>query len=132
MDMNRTYSTHDKGVHMNILLKTTRKLLMLLSLTVFIFFHHPLHAGEVFFPDYDAAALTVTQVNMDAKNAMIESPRGETALVFEGDLVGKELFSISAIREFAVELKSPPDNSGRKRKACIPVIPLMTSIPAFR
>lgn len=117
---------------MNILLKTTRKLLMLLSMSVFIFFHNPLHAGDVFFPDYDAAALTVTQVNMDAKTAMIQSPRGETELVFEGDLVGKEFFLISAIREFAVELESPPDNSGRKRKACISVIPLMTSIPAVR
>lgn len=117
---------------MNISLKAPRKLLMLLSLSVFIFFHNPLHAGEVFFPDDDAAALTVTQVNVDAKTAMIQSPRGETELVFEGDLIGKELFSISAIREFAVELESPPDHSGYKRKACIPVIPLMTSIPAFR
>lgn len=42
----------DKGVYMNILIKTIRKLLMLISLPGLIFFHNPLQAGDVFFSDY--------------------------------------------------------------------------------
>lgn len=117
---------------MNILRKTTRKLLMLISVSVFIFFHNPVHADESFFSDYGVEALTVAEVNVAAKTAMVQSPQGETELLFVGDVIGKECFLITAIREFVIELESPPDGFGRKRKACIPVIPLMTSSPAVR
>ena len=66
----------------------------------------------------------MAELNVDAKTAMIRSPQGETELLFEGDVVGKEHFSIISIRELAIELEGPPDNSGRKGKFCIPVIPI--------
>ena len=113
---------------MNISIKTIRKLLVLISLSVFIHFHNSsLHAGEVFFPDCEARALTVAEVDVDAGVAMVQSPHGETELLFVGDVIGKENFSIMAIRAFVIELESPPDDNGRVRRDCIPVMPLTSS-----
>jgi len=112
---------------MNIAIKSNRRLLVLISLSVSILFHGTLHAGEVFFPDCEAGALTVAEVDVDAGTAVVQSPHGETEILFVGDVIGKENFLITAIRAFVIELESPPDDFGRVSRDCIPVMPLTSS-----
>lgn len=110
---------------MTIYTQTKKKLIILIGLLVLISYYPPLYARELFFSDEAARSLAVVRVDADAETATIQSPTGETADLSVGDMIGKENFSIISIREFAIELESMPDGYGRKRKDCIPVMPIV-------
>lgn len=107
--------------------KTIKIFLMWIVLPVSILSPNPLNARESFFPDYPFGVLEVVKADVEAGTAIIKSPCGETVIMTIGDVIGEGNISITAIREFVIELESPPDNFGGKRILAIPVIPIVFS-----
>lgn len=113
---------------MVITVKTTKKLIVVvIGLVVLILASTLSWAGDVVFTNYPARALKVLEVNEEAQTVVLESPDGVTATLTVRDVVGQEsatIIEIKEIKKLMIILEGTPDETGRTRKSCIPVIPI--------
>ena len=79
--------------------------------------------------DYPARALKVPEVNEEAQTVVLESPDGVTVTLTVGGVVGQESATIIEIKKMMIMLEGTPDETGRTRKSCIPVIPIGSPVP---
>lgn len=114
---------------MIIFVKTTKNVIAIIGLMVFILAGSLSWAEDIVFTDYSARDLKVLEVNVEAQTVVFESPDGDTALLTVGGVVGQEYATIIEIREIMIVLQQPPDDSGRTPKICIPVIQIGSPVP---
>lgn len=114
---------------MIIIAKTFNKLITIIYLAAFIFSSSILWAQDTVFSDYFLSELKVIEVSLEAETVTLESPDGDIAVLYIGDLVGKGEYEITEILRFKIILESPPNNSGLTVKKFIPVIRIESSIP---
>ena len=115
---------------MVITVKTTKKLtVVVIGLVVLILASTLSWAGDVVFTNYPARALKVLELNEEAQTVVLESPDGVTATLTVGDVVGQESATIIEIKKLVIILEGTPDETGRTRKSCIPVIPIGSPVP---
>ncbi|MFV9646016.1 MAG: hypothetical protein ACNYWU_09355 [Desulfobacterales bacterium] len=112
---------------MVITVKTTKK--TVIGLLILILASSLSWAGNVVFTDYPARALKVLELNEEAQTVVLESPDGVTATLTVGDVVGQESAMIIEIKKLVIILEGTPDETGRTRKSCIPVIPIGSPVP---
>jgi hypothetical protein len=90
-----------------------------ISCSVVVLICNPAWAWNTF-ADYPVSELKVRKVEVELEIVTIESPCGTTAIFTVGDVVGQEAFTITAIKDFIIELESRPDGSGRIIRRGIP------------
>lgn len=104
--------------------KTTKKMIAVICYVFLILASAPSWAGDVFFTDYQARTLKVLEVNVEAQTVVLESPDGVTATLTVGDVVGQEGTTIIEVKKLIIIVEGTPDETGKIRKSCIPVIPI--------
>jgi hypothetical protein len=60
---------------------------------------------------------------------ILASILGVTATLTVRDVVGQESATIIEIKKLMIILEGAPDETGRTRKSCIPVIPIGSPVP---
>jgi len=102
--------------------KTIQKVFAIITFMAVALACHPVLALNGAFTNVPVKELTVVEVNERTGTAILQSPCGETATLFVGDVIGLENSEVTAIRKKGVTLECQQNNPTRNRKAFIPAV----------